>query len=360
MLLGAWHWPTSALETLLDAGADPGWMPPNGISVLEHALVRWWNGEAVDLLAARVTPPAAFWVAAGLGDVAAVERYLDRAGRPTKAAREHRPDFIAMSMGFLPLNPAADDRTVVWEAFLVAALNQRFAVLDLLLDRGFPIDYSAWGQTVLHLAVGNGWMPLLEYLVKRGANVELVRGMAEEGYLNPHGHKDKLRILELCGGRSPDVLEREREEQRARRVMQTHHMVEQAFVFAKQDAIRQGRAAVSPENLLVAILDQGRMPLAILQAAGVDLARLREQLADRFVTPAEPPPAEMTSDPDATTVLMAARAEAERRKHDAVNTLHVFVALLTTAGPVVSALLGPFGGESERLRAEADKMLASW
>ncbi len=174
-LLGHWNMPTGSAQQLLDAGADPSWTAPNGYTVIEHAIVRYWNQEAVDLIASRVTAPKSFWVAAGLGDVQAVERYVDRKGIPTESARKNRPDFTALHMGFLPLNPAADDRTIVWEAFLVAALNQRFEVLDVLLDRGFPIDYGAWGQPIIHLAVGNGWVPLLEYLVRRGANVELAR-----------------------------------------------------------------------------------------------------------------------------------------------------------------------------------------
>lgn len=44
---------------LLDRGGDPNWIAPNGISVLEHALLRYWNGEAVDLIARRVTPKRA-------------------------------------------------------------------------------------------------------------------------------------------------------------------------------------------------------------------------------------------------------------------------------------------------------------
>jgi len=58
-------------------------------------------------------------------------------------------------------------------SFWVAALNQRFGVLDVLLSRGFPIDYDAWGHSMLNLAVMNSWAPLVEYLVKRDANVDL-------------------------------------------------------------------------------------------------------------------------------------------------------------------------------------------
>ena len=115
----------------------------------------------------------------------------------------------------LPSNPTADDQEIVWEAFLIAAFNQRFAVLDVLLDRGFPIDYIGWGQT--DPAPGGrrtAGVPLVEYLVKRGANVDLkgwrphisARELAEQHFLNPHGLPNAQRILELCGGRDPETL----------------------------------------------------------------------------------------------------------------------------------------------------------
>jgi hypothetical protein len=164
---------TDAVEYLLDRGADPEWLPPNGVPVLEHAICQYWNGAAVDVIARRVKPRQAFWIAAGLGDVEAVKRYVGPDGVPTTAARQHRPDFTALMMGPIPFLPDADDTEIVWEAFFVAALNQRYGVLDLLLDRRFPIDYLEWGQSILQLAVGNGRVELVEFLVRRGANVEL-------------------------------------------------------------------------------------------------------------------------------------------------------------------------------------------
>ena len=55
----------------LDRGANPDWLPPNGITVLEHAIARYRNGTSVDLIAQRVRPRQALWIAAGLGDVMA-------------------------------------------------------------------------------------------------------------------------------------------------------------------------------------------------------------------------------------------------------------------------------------------------
>jgi hypothetical protein len=159
---------TTQVAYFLDRGADPAWMPPNGISVLEHALIRYWNPEAVDLIARRVTPRKAFWIAAGLGDVRGVLAYLDRDGRPRPAARRDRPDCTAVGLS-TPCRPNAGDHEIVWEAFCVAGFNQRFAVLDALLDRGFPVDAAPWGMSLMYWAHGNQIAPLVEHLEKRGA-----------------------------------------------------------------------------------------------------------------------------------------------------------------------------------------------
>ena len=68
------------MQRLLDRGADPDWVPPNGYSVLEHVIWRCWNGEVVDLIARRVKPRQGFWISAGLGDAEAVKRYFDKDG----------------------------------------------------------------------------------------------------------------------------------------------------------------------------------------------------------------------------------------------------------------------------------------
>jgi hypothetical protein len=118
LLLGFMRWNTHHTAWLLDHGADPDWVPPNGISVLEHALYRYWNGEAVDLIARRVKPREALWIAAGVGDVAAVRRYFDKAGKLTNAARAKRPDFTAMGPLPAPSTFGDSDIDILWEAFM--------------------------------------------------------------------------------------------------------------------------------------------------------------------------------------------------------------------------------------------------
>jgi hypothetical protein len=365
MLLGHMRMQTAEMQRLLERGADPDWMPPNGISVLEHVIYRCWNGDVVDLVAKRVKPRKAFWIAAGLGDVSSVEKYLDPQGMPTPAARLNRPDFTAMGLP-LPSNPGADDRTVVWEAFFVGCMNSRWAVLDVLLDRGFPIDYEVNGQSMLRLAVGNGLVPLAEYLIGRGADPEArgrhpdqtARETAEDSFARRPDDSAARRLRELCGGRDPEIILREHAERQARRVMQTAQHVEEAFTFAKLDSLRLGRTAVVPESLFIGLVrgDDG-MPREVLASAGVDLSRLKASIGERLSSPEVTVPADMTGDAETTALLMAARTEAERRKHSLLNSLHVLHALMQRASRQVIDLIEDAGGSREKVLAAIEPFL---
>jgi hypothetical protein len=168
MLLSGIHRKPEDVAALLNRGANPDWLPPDGIPILEHALINYWNPEAVDLIAQRVTPRKAFWIAAGLGDVPTMLSFLDKDGKPNSAARANRPDFTLVGFNS-PCRPEPDDLEIIWEAFCIAGFNQRLDSLDALLDRGFPIDYSEWGATLFKWTEGNGISLVAEHLKKRGA-----------------------------------------------------------------------------------------------------------------------------------------------------------------------------------------------
>ena len=167
-LLSGIHVKTEDVALLLKKGANPEWLPPSGVPILEYALMNYWNPEAVDLLATHVTPRKAFWISAGLGDVEQMLSFLDSNRKPDAQARKNRPDFVLAGFN-MPCRPDADDLEILWEAFAVAGFNQRLNVIDALLDRGFPIDYEEWGSTLLQWAQGNRMTALAEHLLKRGA-----------------------------------------------------------------------------------------------------------------------------------------------------------------------------------------------
>jgi hypothetical protein len=204
---------------LLDSGADPNWVPPNGIPVLEHALLRYWNGEAVDVLAARTTPRDALWIAAGLGDVEGVRGFLDRHGKPTNAARRLRPDFVAVGVrGFMPPLPDADQEELLVETLLVAMLNGRTSVIEFLASRGAPLNSLIYGSPLINGAVGNAMVDVAECLVRCGADLDLrgwhpdhtARELARLYFEQMPENADRRRIVTLCG-MDPDAVLAERD-----------------------------------------------------------------------------------------------------------------------------------------------------
>jgi hypothetical protein len=358
LLLGGIRIRTDDVRWLLDQGADPNWKPPNGYTVLEHAIYRYWNGEAVDLIARRVKARDALWIAAGIGDVSAVKRYFGKDGKLTDSARGNRPDFTAL--GYLPSPPTFGDSDldILWEAFMLAGWNDRFEVMDVLLNHGLPVDYSSWGQEFIGHAIFEADVPLVEFLVTRGAKIdERTRGSAEEFFAQRPQEASRRRILELCGGRDPEVVLREHQERREKRVMQTAPEVEKAFDFAKLDAQHLRLKAVSPENLFVGLMREDGLPVYPVVAAGADLLKLRSALGDRFETTGDPR-AEMTADEECTAILIAARKEAERRKHGHLTTVHMFFALMQQPPPPVLDWIRTAGGEPEKVLAEIETIFA--
>lgn len=160
---------------LLSRGADPTWIPPDGIGLLERALMVYWEPAPVALIQSLVPTPKALWIAAGLGDIATMREFLGAPGTVNEAAREYRPDFLGAHMP-LPTWPGASDREIMWEAFYIAGMQQQGASMDLLLAHGLPIDYTPFEQSLLHVGVGNRLVRLVELLMERGANPD-IRGI---------------------------------------------------------------------------------------------------------------------------------------------------------------------------------------
>jgi len=208
-LCGRVGWPmtTDKVRWLLDRGAAPSWVAPNGYPVLEHALVRWWNGEAVDLIAARTKPRKAFWIAAGLGQADGVRRFLDATGRPTLAARRTRPDLEVLSTAPMLQHPDPDDEEVLMEAFFVAMLNGRAPVMEYMVSRGFPVNSLTYGSPIIHMAIGNAMVPMVECLIRCGADLDLrgwrpnqsAREVARSFFEHMSHDTNRRRIVELCG-----------------------------------------------------------------------------------------------------------------------------------------------------------------
>lgn len=344
------------VRDLLAQGADPNWITPSGVPVLEHALLRYWSAEAVDVLAARTTPRKALWIAAGLGDIDGVRNCLDRAGKPTVAGSRLRPDFVAAGQdATLPPLPDADAEELLVEVLFVAMLNQRTAVIEYLASRGAPVNSAVYGTPLLSFAVGNAMLDVAECLLRSGADPDL--RIADRGQTPREVAHEMLEHM-------PDQL-------RYRRIAELLDIdpdavlaVQPALPFidsslrlvltlASDDATRLGQGEVAPENLLFGLLRAGGPPFyQVKEAAGMDKQRFYAQRGNRLTSSEniiEGP--ELPLSTAANAALEAAVADAAARRRDHVYGLHLLRALITGDDQPVSQLLAQYGADIAKLNA---------
>ena len=355
-LCGPFRVSVEEVRDLLDRGADPSWVAPNGIPVLEHALLRYLNGEAVDLVAARTKPRDALWIAAGLGDVDGVRRFLDNTGRPTAAARRLRPDFDAAGPAGIPSQLDPDDEELLLEALFVAMLNGRTTVLSDMAARGAPLNSLAYGTPILSIAVGNGMTAAVECLVRCGADLDLraahgesARDMARELFEQTPDDANRRHIVELCG-MDPDTVLAERNARPAPTPIRLP-VFEQALALARDDAARLDQPDVRPENLLIGLLRVGGPPLHVLTEAGrMDLVLFHSDLAQRLRPPTEcGEPRDLPMGIDAQAAIEQAISVAMERRSDVVHGIHLLLALTRDVHDPVSDLLARYGVDAAAL-----------
>ena len=154
-----------------------------------------------------------------------------------------------------------------------------------------------------------------------------------------------------------EVLRKERDARRSQRVMPTAARVEDAFNFAKHDAVTRGKKDVDSESLFIGLLHEAGLPVAMLGLAGVDLKKLREPIRDRIDSLMVVVPEEMTANPEVASILMDARMLAEERKEEYLTPLHVFYALVNRASASVLQLLEAGGGTREKVLASIESVL---
>ena len=203
-------WRPEFVRYALERGGDPDALV-NGVPVLEHALLNWWNGPMVDKLAERAHPRRALWIAAGLGDLDGVRRSLDGSGKPLPGAVRLRPDYEAACFFGIASHPEPDDEDLLLEAFFVAMLNDRTEVMEYLVSRGFPVNTARFGMPMIHFAVGNMRLKAVESLLRCGADPDieawdsngsardLARGFLEEGAVSAESLPRARRVAELLG-----------------------------------------------------------------------------------------------------------------------------------------------------------------
>src|SRR5262249_280486 len=127
-----------------------------------------------------------------------------------------RAPFHVMGQATFASLPDPNELELLAETVLVAAINGRTAVIQLLIERGFPIDYDGWGGTsLLRLAIGQKNVSMVETLVSLGADLDKkgewphasAREVARMIVKHEPKHPDLRRILALCGaGTFEDAL----------------------------------------------------------------------------------------------------------------------------------------------------------
>ena len=259
--------PAKAVRWYLERGANPNWMPPNGITVLEHAIVRYHERRVrrSDRRSAS-RPRRALWIAAGLGDVAGVESFIAGKGRLTAEGRQNRPDLIAMGarFGAFPPNHEADDLEIMWEAFQIAAWNGRGPRWMRSSRRACPsITRRSAGRCVLE-AVGNLHDPargVSRQPRRRPRSRVALAGpptrRARSRGLGVEDHHDPIRREGAPHARDLRMPERSRRFSRKRRREAAVAAAAgragdcDAMQLAADDAARQGQSAVTTENMLI-------------------------------------------------------------------------------------------------------------
>ena len=170
-LAGCWDL-AGLCEQLLAAGADPAARADAGITPLESAAMHS-STEAADVLVVHGLHRRSLWLAAASGLLAEVQRWVSPDGSLQADPGPYRPDWADVGRPAGP--PPSDDPTsIVGEAFVFAALNNRREVVDYLLDAGADIDARPYqNTTALHFAIQFRRSQMVRRLLDRGASVAI-------------------------------------------------------------------------------------------------------------------------------------------------------------------------------------------
>lgn len=359
LLLGHLHMNADEVRALIEQGADPDWITPAGVPLLELALITYWDGDAIDVLRPHVTPRKALFIAAGLGDLRGVASFLDRDGRPTDAARKLRP-YFGLTPLRMPQLPNPKDDEILMEAFLIALFNGRTNVMEYLASRGFDVNSRIWDAPLVQLAVGNNWYAAAECLVKLGADLDLpgssngsARDMARMWLLNGNMELAKSRRLAtLCGLNADAILAEHEASLPSTRPLDARAQL--LIELASDDAARRGAAAVGLENLLFGILRTKTVALTFFtQVSGMDREQFYANIAERVRFRDECIDHPMLPlGPDVVAVIDDARRIAREARCKAVTPAHLLRALIADDDGFAAGLLAEYGASASMLREQ--------
>lgn len=173
----ALHWAAekdfvAVAEVLLEAGADVTMRTSWGATALEWAGYLGSVGVA-ELLMARNAPGMNLVVAAGLGKLDLVRELCENNDSLEDLGIPRRPNDLADKVGW-PEDAARMVGDVLGEAFQVACRNGHIPVAEYLLDRGANINAKGYfGGTGLHWAAIQGHKDVVQFLLEKGADATI-------------------------------------------------------------------------------------------------------------------------------------------------------------------------------------------
>lgn len=170
-LAGCWNLPDMCGQ-LLDAGADPSARADAGITPLESAAMHG-STAAADVLVSHGLHRPSLWLAAATGRVGLVRDWITPQLGLCRDPGPYRPDWADVGR---PSGgpPDADEAAIIGEAFVFAALNNRRAVVDHLLQIGVDVNTRPYrNTTALHFAIQFRRRDMVGLLLERGASVSL-------------------------------------------------------------------------------------------------------------------------------------------------------------------------------------------
>ena len=170
-LAGCWNLADLCAQ-LLAAGADPAARADAGITPLESAAMHS-SIEAADVLVAHGLHRPTLWLAAASGLLPETRDWVGPDGSLRADPGPCRPDWADVGRP-AGAPPTGDPAEIVGEALVFAALNDRRAVVDYLLDAGADIDARPYqNTTALHFAVQFQRCEMVRHLLDRGASVTI-------------------------------------------------------------------------------------------------------------------------------------------------------------------------------------------
>ncbi len=170
-LAGCWNL-AELCTRLVAAGADPASFCDDAspITPLESAAMHG-STKSADALVEHGLHRSTLWLAAATGRLDLVTEWVSSDGALLKASGQYRPIWAHVGRPEAP-PPTDEPAQIFGEALTFAALNDRTAVVDYLIDAGVPIDSAPYrGITALHFAVQFVKPAMVERLVARGASL---------------------------------------------------------------------------------------------------------------------------------------------------------------------------------------------